>query len=66
VQHYEKKLYGTDISPKQAVIIALDDSQTAQLASDIIFKADGLSNWLNCATKLGLAADVKAIKHIER
>jgi hypothetical protein len=27
----EKKLYGTDISPKQAVIIALDGGQAAQL-----------------------------------
>jgi len=41
-------------------------SRAAQLAEDIIFRADGLSNWLNCANKLGLAAEVKAIKAIEQ
>src|SRR5439155_15060580 len=36
---------------------SLDDTRAAQLADDIIFRPEGLSNWLNCANKLGLAAE---------
>jgi hypothetical protein len=42
------------------------DVHAAQLTSDIIFKAGDLGNWLNCANKLGLSAEVKAIRHIEQ
>jgi hypothetical protein len=42
------------------------DVHAAQLASDIIFKADDFGNWLNCANKLGLSAELKAIRHIEQ
>jgi hypothetical protein len=66
VQFYEKKLYGRDVSPKEAVAIALDTTEAAQLARDVIFKADGLKNWLNCANRLGLRAEVDAINRISK
>jgi hypothetical protein len=66
VIYYYKKLYGQDITPKEAIMIALDDAKAAKLAEDIIFEADGLKNWLNCANKLGLAADVQVIRSIEQ
>lgn len=64
VQHYEKALYGNEVSGKDAILIALDASKAKALATDIVFKQDGLGNWLNCANKLGLRAQVNAINKI--
>lgn len=67
VIHYYKTLYKKDITSKEAVMIALDTDKAKALAKDIVFTTDkGLSNWLNCANKLGLSAEVKAIKKISQ
>lgn len=66
VQHYYKTLYSMNITAKEAVLIALDHDKAAQLAEDIIFEADGLKNWLNCANKLGLRAEVNAINRLSK
>lgn len=66
VQHYMKTLYNVEITPKEAVLIALDDEKAGNLASDIIFKTDkGLTNWINCSNKLGLVTQLKMIKKLE-
>lgn len=67
VQYYYKTLYKKDITPKEAVIVALDDSKAFELAQDIIFTTDkGLSNWVNCSNKLGLASEVAIINKISK
>ena len=66
VQHYFKTLYAKEITRKEAVLIALDEKQSIQLASDIIFKTpNGLSNWLNCSKKHNLTKDLEIIKKLE-
>jgi hypothetical protein len=65
VIQYAKQLPGVTLTDKEAVLLALDGEQAQWLASEIIFKDDGLGNWLNCANKLGLRADVNAIKKLE-
>jgi hypothetical protein len=65
VIYFYKNIYGKDITPKEAVQIALDEDMATQLASDIIFDTDkGLSNWLNCANKNNLAPKVAVIKEL--
>ncbi len=66
VQQYEKILYGQDVSGKEAILIALDATKAKALAQDIVFEQDGLGNWLNCANKLGLRAQVNAINTISK
>jgi hypothetical protein len=53
------------LNDKEAVLLALDGEQAQQLASEIIFNVDGgINNWYNCSTKLGLNAEVTAIKKL--
>jgi hypothetical protein len=66
VVSYYKKLYGQDITNKQAILIALDDEKARALTTDVIFKAAGIENWHNCNVKLGLRAQVDAIKFLEK
>ncbi len=66
VQQYEKSLYGKTVTRKEAVLIALDTARASELAKDVIFKTDGLANWLNCANKLGLRAEVDAINRLSK
>jgi len=54
IQYYYKKFYNQEVSGKQAILIALDDQKSSELASDIIFRDGALSNWYNCSKKLGL------------
>lgn len=66
VIYYYKTLYSKVITPKEAVLIALDDAKAGELAQDIIFKSKNEANdWTNCANKLSLSAQVKAIKSIK-
>lgn len=52
VQHYYKKLYNKDITRKEAILIALDDSKAGQLTYDIVFKEKGgWKNWYNSGMK---------------
>jgi len=67
VIHYMKRLYGQDITAKEAVLIALDTEKAKALATDIIFTTDNdATDWLNCSNKLGLGADIKAIKKLAK
>lgn len=68
VQYYYKSLYNKEISPKEAVIIALDDSKAEQLAYDIIFSsnAKGWSNWYNCSKKHAIESKIAIIRSLEK
>jgi len=68
VQHYMKVLYGKDITPKEAVLIALDEAKAGELASDIIFETPGggLKDWYTCANKIGLANTIAIVKKLEK
>ena len=65
---YYKRLYGKDISGKDAVMIALDEDKAFALARDIIFTTkNGVSaDWVNCSRKYNLQAQVDLIKQLEK
>lgn len=65
VQHYYKSIYQQEITRKEAVEIALNEQKSRQLANDIIFTAQGIRNWANCATKHELNQKVAFIKNLE-
>lgn len=66
VIHYYKTLYNQDITPKDAVIIALDTEKAKKLAHDVIFGTDkGWTNWTNCAKKTGLITTLQIINKLE-
>jgi hypothetical protein len=67
VIHYYKTLYGKEITPKEAVLIALDDEKARELAEMVIFEdSKGAGNWHNCSKKHGLYEKVKIIKELEQ
>lgn len=67
VQHYYKTLYSKEITGKEAVEIALSDEKASALAKDIIFTTDkGIQNWINCDKKLGLSAEIKVLKKLDK
>ena len=65
--HYYKVLYGQTITPKEAILIALDDEKAEALAHDIIFKdSKGVSNWYNCANKINAKGRLETIKELAK
>ncbi len=65
VQKYEKMRSGTTLSGKDAIELALDAQQSRDLATYVIFETDnGIANWTNCATQLGLPSEIKVIKKL--
>lgn len=66
VQHYYKVLHNTDISPKEAVLIALDRALARKLTDEVVFGTEkGYTNWLNCANKIGLKNIVDLVHKLE-
>lgn len=66
IVYYYKLLYKKDITTKDAIIIALSDEKAQELTKDIIFKTknnNGLKEWLNCANKHKLRAQVEIINN---
>ncbi len=63
-QHYWKKMTGQEITEKEAVILALDDTKARELAAWVIFETDAGSgkDWVNCTKWHGLDMLVKFIK----
>ncbi len=66
VIHYFKRLYGKDITGKEAVLIAIDTEKASQLAKDIIFKTEnGVGkDWVICSKNYGLQEKVDMIKSL--
>jgi hypothetical protein len=66
IRYYYKKLYGREISGKEAIIIALDDTLARNLTKDILFSSENASdNWLNCSKKLDIENRLKLIKKLQ-
>lgn len=64
--YYYKTLYSQDITPKEAVLIALDDEKAGKLAYDVIFKdSKGWRNWYNCGVKTKIQTQLELIKKLE-
>jgi hypothetical protein len=66
VIHYYKTIYNKTITGKEAIEISLDDELSTELASDIIFKTAGISNWHNCDVKKGLTNKINFINKISK
>lgn len=69
VIHYYKVLYQKNITPKEAILISLDDTKAKALAKDIIFNdSKGWRNWYNCGMKkeINAQAKVEIIKELEQ
>ena len=62
VINYVMQMDGRALTMKEATDLAHDYDQAAALAKFIVFELDGIWNWPLCNRKLGLAAEVKAIK----
>jgi hypothetical protein len=66
VIYYEKTLFGKTITGKEAILIALDDKASGELAQAIMFKSNNLAtDWANCSNKLNLNSMIIAIKKIQ-
>jgi hypothetical protein len=64
---YERKLHGITLTPKQAILLALDEDKATALAKEILFTEDGATgNWYNCSRKTDAAATIKIIKKLEK
>lgn len=67
VKHFYKKLYSTEVTGQEAVIIAVTPEKARALAKDVLFKVnDGWTEWYNCGKKLALENRVKTIKALEQ
>lgn len=66
VQHYYKTIYGKTITPKEAVLIALDDEKSGKLAYDIIFKSgSGTKDWHTCGNSKKVQDTLLVIKKLQ-
>lgn len=70
VTGYYKQMTGNQITPTEAVILALDYPRAKELAKFIIFETKegdkGVDNWRTCAARLKLHSRVEAIKQLEQ
>lgn len=67
VQYYYKALYNKDITPKQAVLIALDDDKARDLTRDIMFTTkNGRDNWITCTNKPAVSQKLAIIKELSK
>jgi len=67
VQHYYKLMTGKEISKKDAIILALDESKARELAKYVAFSTKNKigKDWYNCNVKHGLDIQVDMIKSME-
>jgi len=67
IQYYYKTLYGKEITPKQAVLIALDTDKARDLTRDIMFTTkNGRDNWITCTNKPAVAQKLAVIKELSK
>ena len=66
VQYYYKTLYNKVITPKEAVMIALDTSQARNLAIDVMFttKNKASKDWYNCEKRHSLDSQIAIINNL--
>jgi len=67
VQFYYKKLYGTELTEMEAMLIALDEDKATALAEDMIFKIEGaVWEWSGAQkNKAYLAIQIPLIRKME-
>lgn len=66
VIHFQKKLYGKDVTGQEAVVIAIVPETARPLAKRVLFEIeDGWKEWFNCGRKLNLATKIEYIKKLE-
>lgn len=66
VIYYYHTLYNKTITPKDAVLIALDDDKAHDLTKDVLFKTkNGTSNWYNCSVKHNIKQQVAVINELQ-
>ena len=67
VMYYNKTLYNKVITPKEAILISLDDQKAKELTTDIIFKdSKGWRNWYNCGVKVGAEGRLATINQLQK
>lgn len=67
VQHYSKKLYGKELTGKEATLFALDEDKARQMTYDVIFKdSKGWANWYNCGKKIGVETRLQVIRELSK
>jgi hypothetical protein len=68
VIYYYKVLYGKDITGKEAILIALDDTKATELARDIMFKTGNKAgkDWVTCSRKNDSDSKIDIIKQLEK
>jgi hypothetical protein len=59
---YVQRRDGRQLNTQEAISLAHDYGQAAELAKFVIFEQEGLYNWPLCSRKLGLAKQVAEIK----
>lgn len=65
VQYYYKKLYKKEISRKEAILIALDDSLAGKLTYDVVFgEKEGWRNWYNTSKKYNIESRLKLLAQL--
>ena len=62
VQGFVLQIDGEALTIRQATDLAHDWERASSLAKYVIFELDGITHWPLCNRKLGLAAEVRAIK----
>jgi len=67
VQHYVEKRDGTKISGREAILLALDETEARKLAEWVIFDSGkgSASDWVICTRKGNLAEKQAIIKSLE-
>lgn len=66
VQYYHNLIYKKPITRTEAVILALDDKKSSQLAYDIMFKTkSSVKDWHTCGNKKEVQDILKIIKKLQ-
>lgn len=68
VQYYYKTIYNKVITPKEAVMIALDTEKARDLAIDVMFttKNKASKDWYNCDKRHGLDSQIDIINQLTK
>ena len=67
VQRYVKKFDGKDLTRYEALLLAMDEERSRELAERVIFdEIGGVFNWENCARKENLAPRIEVIRELDK
>lgn len=68
VQYYSKLSSGVILTPKEAILLALDKEKAGELVKFVAFKTNNKisKDWYNCSKKFNLDGEVELIKKLEK